>query len=165
MPGPPTAVTSTEALRPWRRGSALVELIQTGATVVAFALLFLIDAPRGWAYSAVLVNVTLELAQATVARVALRRHPIGSLSDVYAARPLGPRERRIVVFNLVTYALLPAVLAATIHTGSFEDDRGILAVLVVGTVLPGFLNLYRVLRCGSWLAVSRLPQAIPDRRP
>lgn len=152
----PTTTQSEEALRPWRRISAMIVVVQLPLTVAVLPLvLFAGESHRTWIYVVAGVALLLELLQWGIARVALGRLPSVSPNDAYASLPLDQSQRRLVTFNLVAVAIAPIVLVLMSPPANFNV---VLAVaLIVAGFTPGLLSLYRVWRHNSWLAVSRIP--------
>jgi hypothetical protein len=100
--------------------------------------------------------ILLELAQAMLARAALRRAPMVDRHAIYASRPLRRSEQHLGRLNLVISILAPLVLL-TIPTTSFEHDRLTEFVLLIAACVPSSISQWRVQRNNSWLAVSRVP--------
>jgi hypothetical protein len=148
-----------ETLRPWRRASAAISIIQTPAMAGAFLLVFFAgDSTHVWAFVAAAVVVLLDVVQWGLARAALRRVPDSFPSRVYSSLPLDQRDRRLVSAGLVSGPIgLILLLAEMPDSSFFQDELGAAAVLLIAAGAPSFLALYRVWRHNAWTAVSRIP--------
>jgi hypothetical protein len=148
-----------QTLRPWRRASGLIAVVEVPAVVATFALVFLgRGSTRSWALLAAAAVVLLDVAQWALARAALRRVPDSFPAESYASLPLDRRSRQLVWFAMLAGLTTPILLLAVMpKSSSFHDHLGVAAVLLIASETPSVLSLYRVWRHQSWLAISRIP--------
>jgi hypothetical protein len=153
-----------ETLRPWRRASGLLAVVQMPAMVAAIVLVFTgADSTYVWAFVAAAGVVLLDITQWALARFALRRVPDSVPDELYSSLALDRRDRRLVsLFLLLAPAAPVLLLAAMPETSYFKDHLGVAAILLVAAEAPSFLSLLRVWRHNSWVAISRIP-AHPNR--
>ena len=157
MTVPERADELERALRPWRQASALIAVVQQLAVPVVFLLVFIGDeSNRTLAYTLAGAVLVLEATSWAIAQQALRRVPTLRPQEVYASRPLGRSDRRLVVLGLVS---LPIVLVMIVGASPsmFEDDPALAALVLCVAGVPGYVALLRVWHHKSWLAVSWLP--------
>jgi ABC-type proline/glycine betaine transport system permease subunit len=146
-----------EALRPWRVLSAMITLLQIVPTVAIFALVFVINGAKAWAYALAAVMLLLEFADWTAARVALGQVSKGYRDDAYRSRPLSRADRRLVSFNLACLVIVALFVVLAFPMKTFRNDRAAGALMVIVALAPGAIGMWRIRVHNSWRAVARIP--------
>jgi hypothetical protein len=159
--------TWDQTLRPWRRASGLIALVQMPAMAAAILLVFFGGkSTHVLAFALAAAVVLCDIVQWALARAAVRRVPDSLPAEVYASLPLDGRERRLVALSLLTGLVGPIfLLAAMPDTSFFKDHLGAAAVLLIASETPTFLSLLRVRRHNTWLAISRIPGRPRESHP